>query len=257
MKGRLLAMDVGNTQIGLGVYEEGRWLGRFRIRTVVDRTPDEYGVLIGELLARLGLSPEGLDRAILGSVVPPVTEALESLLQGWLGRVPLVVGPGVRTGLDIRVDQPSEVGADLVAGAVAAFDRFGGACLVVDFGTATTFTGVDPAGCLVGVAIAPGLATAADALSKRAALLPEVPLQPPPRALGRNTREAMQSGLVFGYVGLVRELIRRLRAELVPAARVIATGGHAAVIAPLVEEIDAVDPWLTLEGLRLIADRNP
>ncbi len=257
MAERLLAVDVGNTRIGLGVYGEGRWLARFRIRTVAERTPEEHGVLIRQLLEESGLSPRGLSRAILGSVVPPVTEALKELLGSWLGRAPLIVGPGVRTGLNLRVDHPSELGADLVANGVAAYERFGGACIVVDFGTATSFTCVDAGGALVGVAIAPGLATAADALAKRAALLPEVTLQPPPRAMGRNTQEAMQSGLIFGYVGLVKELIARLRAELAPRAKVIATGDHAPVITPLVEEIEAVDPWLTLEGLRLIAARNP
>jgi len=257
MAERLLAVDVGNTRIGLGVYEGGRWLTRLRVRTVAERTPEEHGVLIRQLLEAEGLSPTEVSRAILGSVVPPVTEALQELLTGWLGRAPLVVGPGVRTGLNLRVDHPSELGADLVANGVAAHERFGAACIVVDFGTATSFTCVDAGGALLGVAIAPGLATAADALAKRAALLPEVTLRPPPRAMGRNTQEAMQSGLIFGYAGLVKELIARLRAELAPRARVIATGDHAPVIAPLVGEIEAVDPWLTLEGLRLIAARNP
>ena len=256
MAERLLAVDVGNTRIGLGVYEGGRWLTRLRVRTVAERTPEEHGVLIRQLLEAEGLSPTEVSRAILGSVVPPVTEALQELLTGWLGRAPLVVGPGVRTGLNLRVDHPSELGADLVANGVAAHERLGAACIVVDFGTATSFTCVDAGGALLGVAIAPGLATAANALAKRAALLPEVTLRPPPRAMGRNTQEAMQSGLIFGYAGLVKELIARLRAELAPRARVIATGDHAPVIAPLVGEIETVDPWLTLEGLRLIAARN-
>jgi len=253
---KLLTVDVGNTRIGLGVYGEGRWLARFRIRTVAERTPEEHGALIRQLLEERGLSPGGLSRAILGSVVPPVSKALKELLTGWLGRPPLVVGPGVRTGLNLRVDHPSELGADLVANGVAAHERFKEACIAVDFGTATSFICVDAGGALVGVAIAPGIATAADALAKRTALLPEVTVQAPPRAMGRNTQEAMQSGLIFGYVGLVKELIARLRAELAPGAKAIATGDHAPVIAPLVEEIQEVDPWLTLEGLRLIADRN-
>lgn len=252
----LLAVDVGNTQIGLGVYRGGRWLGRFRLRTVVDKTPDEYEVLLRGLLSRHDVHPSDISRAVVGSVVPPLTQVFGELLARWLGREPLVIGPGVRTGLNLKVDHPSEVGADVVAAAVAAYERLKRSCIAVDFGTATTFSCVDEVGSLVGVAIAPGLATAAKALSRQAALLPEVPLAPPRRALGRNTQEAMRSGLIFGYVGLVRELIARLRAELAPQAKVIATGRHAELIAPLAEEIEAVDPWLTLEGLRLIAARN-
>ena len=251
----LLAVDIGNTEIGLGVWEGG-WRTRFRVRTVVGKTPDEYGVLLEGLLAGKGLDRKAIQRAVIGSVVPPLTCVFRELLSRWLGRPPLVVGPGVKTGLNLRVDHPSEVGADLVAGGVAAYERFRTDCIVVDFGTATTFTGVKEPGALVGVAIAPGLGVAAEALAHRAALLPEVPLEPPSRALGKNTLEAMQSGLVFGYVGLVRELIGRLVAELGGEPRVVATGGHAPLIAPLVEEIQEVDPWLTLEGLRLIADRN-
>ena len=253
----LLAVDIGNTETNLGLYGGDGWKERFRLRTVVGKPPDEYEVLLKGLLTGRGVDPDGITRAVLGSVVPPLTAVFRELLSRWLGKDPLVVGPGVKTGLDIRADHPSEVGADLVADAVAAYERFGGGCIAVNFGTATTFTCVDRGGALVGVAIAPGLATAAGALATRAALLPEVPLEPPPRAMGRNTREAMQSGLIFGYVGLVRELIYRLRAELDPGARVIATGGLAGIIAPLLDEIEAVDPWLTLEGLRLIAARNP
>jgi type III pantothenate kinase len=163
----------------------------------------------------------------------------------------------VRTGIDIRADHPSEVGADLVADALAAYRRFNSPCIVVDFGTATTFTCVVPPGALVGVAIAPGVGTAAQALAQQAAQLPQVPLTPPCKALGKNTRQAMQSGLVFGFVGLVEGLIRRLAAELGEEAKVIATGTHAPLIAPLTPLIQAVDPWLTLEGLRLIAELNP
>lgn len=250
----LLAVDIGNTEIGFGLWDGG-WRARFRVRTVVGKTPDEYDVLLRALLSRDGVEPGCLSRAVVGSVVPPLTQVFRELLGGWLGREPLLVGPGVRTGLPLRVDHPSEVGADLVAGAVAAQAKLGAPCIVVDFGTATTFACVDREGALRGGAIAPGLAVSAEALKERTALLPEVPLEAPPQALGRNTRQAMQSGLVFGYVGLVRELLRRLAAEL-GQAPVIATGGLAGLIAPLVEEIEEVDPWLVLDGLRLIADRN-
>jgi len=253
----LLAIDIGNTQIGLGVYTRGEWLARWRMRTVLGKTADEYGVLIRGLFASHNFAPADIERAVLASVVPSLTPAFRELCTSLSGHPPLVVGPGVKTGLNIRTDHPSEVGADLVADAVAAYDRFRESCIVVDFGTATTFTAVASPGVLLGVAIAPGLGTAARSLAEHAAQLPQVPLVVPKAALGKNTLEAMQSGLVFGYVGLVRELIRRLGAELGGEPQVIATGGHATLIAPLVSEIQAVDPWLTLEGLRLIAARNP
>ncbi|MGC9530313.1 MAG: type III pantothenate kinase [Candidatus Bipolaricaulaceae bacterium] len=250
-------MDIGNTEIGIGLYGGGAWRGRFRVRTVMGKTPDEYRTLLWSLLSGTGVNPGQLQRAAVGSVVPPLTHTFRELLSGWLPIPPLMVGPGVRTGLNLQVDHPSQVGADLVANAVAAYHRFGEPCIAVDFGTATTFTGVQDPGALVGVAIAPGLGVAAESLARGAALLPEAALEPPPHALGKNTQAAMQSGLIFGYVGLVDELIGRLRAELGGTARTVATGGHAPLIAPLAESIEVVDPWLTLEGLRLIAERNP
>jgi len=174
-----------------------------------------------------------------------------------MGQEPLVVGPGVRTGLRIRTDNPAEVGADLVANAVAAYDRFRGNCIVVDFGTATTFTAVAEPGDLLGVAIAPGLNLTASALSLGTAQLPRVQLAPPPAAIGRNTVHSMQAGLVFGYVGLVEAIVGRMREELGGSAQVVATGGLVRVIAPLTDQFTAVEPLLTLEGLRLIAERNP
>jgi type III pantothenate kinase len=252
----LLAVDIGNAEIDLGVYGEGGWRARFRVYTSVRKTTDDYRALFLGLLSGEGLDPGDLERAVVGSVVPPLTHVLRELLSS-LSRPPLVVGPGVRTGLDLRVDHPSEVGADLVANAVAAYERFNTACIAVDFGTATTFTAVVPPGGLVGVAITPGISTAAEALTEHAALLPKVSLEPPSRALGKNTQEAMQSGIIFGYVGLVKELIGRLRDELGGEARVIGTGGHAPLIASLTDAVETVDPWLTLDGLRLIAARNP
>jgi type III pantothenate kinase len=170
---------------------------------------------------------------------------------------PLVIGPGVRTGLRIRTDNPAEVGADLVANAVAAYARFQGPCIAVDFGTALSFTAVAAEGDLVGVALAPGLNAAASALSSNTAQLPRVQLVPPPAAIGRNTVHSIQSGLVFGYIGLVEALIVRMRAELGGSAQAIATGGQSRIIAPHTDQFAAVDPWLTLDGLRIIAERNP
>jgi|Deesub1362A_J573_1020465.scaffolds.fasta_scaffold04051_5 type III pantothenate kinase len=252
----LLAVDIGNIHIGLGVHDGERWVARFRVRTVPEKTPDEYAVLLEGLFARENRSLRTVNGTIVASVVPPLTEVFRKLCEEVIGCRFLSLGPGVRTGLDLRVDHPSEVGADLVANAVAAYARFEETCIVVDFGTATTFSAVAAPGVFVGVSIAPGLEVAAEALARRAAQLPAVPLAPPRRAIGRNTREAMQSGLIYGYVGLVEGLIRLIQAELGGEARTIATGAYAEPIVSLTDLIETHDPWLTLEGLRLIAERN-
>ncbi len=252
----LLAVDIGNIRIGLGVHDGRGWRARFRIRTVLEKTADEYFVLLESLLRRESLSPGKIQRAVISSVVPPLTQVFQELCGGLIGAEFLAVGPGVRTGLNIRVDNPAEVGADLVADAVAAYERFRGSCIVVDFGTATALVAVKAPGILTGVAIAPGIEVAAEALARRAAQLLEVPRIPPRRAIGRNTREAMQSGLIFGFVGLVEGLISRMERELREDARVIATGAYAEPIVSLTDRIEIYDPWLTLEGLRLIAARN-
>ncbi len=190
-------------------------------------------------------------------MVPPAAEQVCAMVAERAGAAPLVVAPGVRTGIRIRTDNPGEVGADLVANAVAAYDLFGCACVAVDFGTALSFTAVSAGGDLVGVAIAPGLTHALKALSDNTAQLPLVPLAAPPSAIGRNTVHSIQAGLVLGYVGLVEGLVARMRGELGGGVKVIATGGQALVIPPLTSIFDKVDPWLTLDGLRLISERNP
>jgi type III pantothenate kinase len=252
----LLAIDIGNTNVAFGVYRSGQWTDHWRIRTVPDQMPDEYAVLFRELFRDSGIRMDDIGSAVLSSVVPPLTGALTTMLRRHTGREPLVVGPGVRTGIRIRTDNPAEVGADLVANAVAAYARFQTNCIVVDFGTALTFTAVAEPGDLLGVAIAPGLNSAAAALSRNTAQLPRVRLTPPPSAIGRNTVHSIQSGVVFGYIGLVEALIRRMRDEMGGKACAVATGGLAQVIAPLSEEFAVIEPWLTLDGLRLIAERN-
>jgi len=252
----LLCVDIGNTNIVLGLWCQGTWCAHWRMRTVRDQMADEYAMLIKALLRDKGYEPSEVKRIVLASVVPPLTPVFLDLFHRYFAREPLVVGPGVRSGLRIRIDNPVELGADLVANAVAAYTRFRCACIVVDFGTATTFSAVSAEGDFVGVAIAPGLGVAAEALSSRTAQLPRVSLGPPPAAIGKNTVHSMQSGLVFGYIGLLEGLIGRIRAELGGEARVIATGGLSSVLAPLTDQIEAVDPWLTLEGLRLISERN-
>jgi type III pantothenate kinase len=219
--------------------------------------PDEYTVLFRSLLRDRSLHLEDVTRVVLSSVVPALTTTLSEMFERQTAADLLIVGPGVRTGLRIRTDNPAEVGGDLVANAVAAHARFRSNCIVVDFGTALTFTTVTKAGDLVGVAIAPGLRAAASALASNTARLPRVRLVPPPAAIGRNTVHSIQSGVVFGYVGLVEALIQRMRAELGGQAIAVATGGLARVIAPLSDQFASIEPWLTLEGLRLISDRNP
>ncbi|MDH7486691.1 MAG: type III pantothenate kinase [Anaerolineae bacterium] len=253
----LLCVDIGNTNIVFGIHHRGQWVAHWRMRTVPDKMADEYAVLLKEFLRDRDIQLTDIRRVILSSVVPPLTGVFRELCQRYVSRPPLVLGPGVRTGLNIRTDNPAEVGADLIANAVAAYDRFRRNCIVVDFGTATTFSTVAEPGEFLGVAIAPGLSLAADALAGRTAQLPRVQLTAPPAAIGKNTVHSMQSGLIFGYVGLTEGLIRRLRGELGGRASVIATGGLAQVIAPLTSEIEVVEPWLTLDGLRLIAERNP
>lgn len=251
----LLAVDIGNTLISLGCHDGAGWRARFRLRTVPGKTADEYAVLLQELLRARGLG-ERIARVVVASAVPPLVPVFRELGEGWLGAEVLVVGPGVRTGLAIRTDHPSEVGADLVANAVAAYARFQGNCIAVDFGTATSFVAVAAPGALVGVAIAPGLALGLEALAERTAQLPRVPLALPSSALGKNTLAAVQAGTVLGHAALVDGVVRRMRAELGGAARAVATGEWASLLAPLLSEVEAVDPWLTLEGLRLISLRN-
>jgi len=252
-----LCIDVGNTNIVLGLWKDGKWVSHWRVRTVREQMPDEYAMLLKALLRDSGYEMSEITRAVIASVVPPLTTVFTELFSRYLEAEPLVVGPGVRTGVRIRIDNPVELGADLVANAVAAYQRFRAACIIVDFGTATTFSAVSSEGDFLGVAIALGLGVAAEALASRTAQLPRVSLLPPPAAIGKNTTHSMQSGLIFGYVGLVEGLIRRIRSELDGEAQVVATGGLSQVLAPLTDEIDAVDPWLTLEGLRLISERNP
>ena len=252
----LLCVDVGNTNVVYGLWDGSAWVGQWRVRTVRDQMPDEYAVMLRALLQDSGFEVQAIDRVVLASVVPPLTAIFAEVVTRYLRLEPLIVGPGVRSGLRIRIDNPVELGADLVADAVAAYARFHSACIIVDFGTATTFSAVSEEGDFLGVAIAPGLGVAAEALSSRTAQLPRVGLTPPASAIGKNTVHSMQAGLVFGYVGLVEGLIGRIQAELGGKATVIATGGLSSVLAPLTQAIHTVDPWLTLDGLRLIAERN-
>ena len=252
----LLVLDVGNTKTAIGVYFEGKWIADWRITTHLDYLSDEYYVLLKSLLEDAGLSFQKLSGAALASVVPPLTATFEELIVRVLGERPVVVGPGVSTGVRIKIDNPREVGADRIANTAAVHQLYGGPAIVLDLGTATTFDVVSKDGDYLGGAIAPGLGIAADALVRRTAKLPKVELTFPESAIGRSTVTAMQSGLVIGYVGLVKELVARLKNELGGNPKVIATGGMAEMIAAWTEVIDVVSPRLTLEGIRIIYDLN-
>jgi type III pantothenate kinase len=252
----LLAIDVGNTNIVYGLFDGQRLVHQFRVETSRGRTADEYAVILRQLLAMRSVEPGQVDAAIVASVVPALTEPMLDLVRRAFGREALVVGPGIRTGMAILYENPREVGADRIVNAVAAYERFKGGLIVVDFGTATTFDCVSPKGEYLGGVISPGIQISADALFARAAKLPRVEIVKPPRVVGRNTQNSMQSGIVFGYVALVDGLVDRLAEELGFPCAVVATGGLARVIAPLSTKIQEVDDDLTLTGLRILYERN-
>lgn len=253
----LLVVDIGNTNIVLGVYQERALLRHWRIATRVEQTGDEYGILIANLFQLAGISLDQVKVAIVASVVLPIQSALVRMLKRNFGVSPLLVGPGIKTGMPIRCDNPREVGADRIVNAVSAFERVKQAVIVVDFGTAITFDLVSDQGEYLGGAIAPGLALATNALSEKTAQLPRIDLTRPQTVIGRNTVGSMQSGLYWGYVGLVDGLIGRMILESTfESVRVIATGGLARFIAGESERIELVDEYLTLTGLQLLYERN-
>lgn len=252
----LLAVDIGNTDITLGLYDGNAAGARWRLASDHERMPDEYGITLVQLFQRAGADLADVEGVAVASVVPPLTGTFRQVCRDYLGRDPLIVDAGVKTGVRVKYDDPRQVGADRIADAAAARNLYGGPACIVDFGTATTFDAISADGDYLGGAIAPGIAIAANALFKRAAKLPRVELQRPPSAIGRNTVHSVQAGLLFGYVGLVEGMVSRFRAELGPRMKVIATGGLAEVIARETSGIEIVAPWLTLDGLKIIYDLN-
>lgn len=251
----LLCIDVGNTNITLGLYE-GETLGpRWRLATAHERMPDEFILQLRGLLGYAGYGPADVAGAVLASVVPPLTGRWVDVCRA-IGHDPLVVDASVKTGVRVLYDDPSAVGADRIVDAAAAYRFYGGPACIVDFGTATTFDAISAGGDYLGGAIAPGIGIAAQALFERTAKLPRVELARPPAAIGRNTTHSMQSGLLFGYVSLVEGMVARFRAELGDDMRVIATGGLAELIARETPVLEILAPWLTLDGLRLVYEMN-
>ncbi len=256
----LLAIDVGNTNIVLGVFEGASLVQSWRLQTLRERTSDELGLLVEGLFAHSRIERSQIRGVILGSVVPPLTGTLKMMSQRYFGVTALNVEPGVNTGMPILYENPAEVGADRIVNAVAAYEKFGRdgrhPLIVVDFGTATTLDAITAKGEYLGGAICPGVQISADALFQRAARLPRIDVRKPARIVGRTTVGAMESGLFYGYVGMVEGLARRMSEELGGDAICIATGGLAEVMAPEIPAIVHVDPDITLQGLRLVWERN-
>lgn len=252
----LLMIDIGNTNITLGLYEKEERRFAWRLATSHERMPDEYGLQLMGLLQHASVEPSRLRGGALASVVPPLTGTFLEMCHRYLGLDMLVVDAGVKTGVRIRYEDPKAVGADRVVDAAAVLKLYGGPACVVDFGTATTFDAISAEGDYLGGAIAPGLGIAAEALFQRTAKLPRVDLAHPPAAIGRNTVTALQSGLVFGYTGLVEGMVERFRRELGKSMKVIGTGGLLDLIADETDVIEVRAPWLTLDGLKIIWDLN-
>jgi type III pantothenate kinase len=252
----LLAVDVGNTQTHIGMFSDGALVEHWRFATVRESTSDELATVLVGLLDLRGLALKDIDGAIVSSVVPQLVHEYDGVSQRYLGGVVKIVGPGLKSGIPIRTENPHEVGADRLVNAVAAYDHVGAACIVVDFGTAITYDVVSAAGELLGAIISPGVEISMEALSERAARLPKVELEEPKELIGRSTQASIQSGVIYGFAGQVDGIVSRVRQELGVEATSIATGGLATSIAPFCEEIDEVDDLLTLTGLRLLWERN-
>jgi type III pantothenate kinase len=252
----LLVIDIGNTNTVLGVYEDVRLVGHWRLETKPSQTADEYGILVRNLFALANLEFSRIRDIVIASVVPPLNSVLEQMSLQYFKLQPLFIEPGVRTGMPVLYDSPADVGADRIVNAVAAYEKFGGPCIVVDFGTATTFDAISAKGEYLGGVITPGPGISAEALFSRTARLPRVEIRAPQKIIGTSTVGSIQSGLYYGYIGLVDGILVRMIKELGPKTTIVATGGHASLIGRGTERIQHIAPDLTLEGLRLIYEKN-
>ncbi len=253
----ILVIDVGNTNTVMGLYEDKKLLDFWRIKTDAQKTSDEFGMMINQLFGFCGYKFSDINSIVVSSVVPTIMYTLQHMVRKYFQIEPLVVGPGIKTGINIKYDNPKEVGADRIVNAVAAYELYGGPLIIVDFGTATTFCAVSKNGEYLGGAIAPGIQISMDALFQKTAKLPRVELVKPETVICKNTVNSMQSGIIFGYVGQVDYIVKRMKRELESEyTKVIATGGLAKLIASESEMIDIVNGLLTLEGLRIIYERN-
>lgn len=252
----LFALDVGNSSIALGIYEKSELIYHWRIETNRNRTEDEYGMIVRSLLDHVDIEFSDIKGIIISSVVPPIMFSLEKMCHKYFSLKPLIVGPGVKTGLNIKYDNPREVGADRIVNAVAGIHLFGGPLIIVDFGTATTYCYINEHNQYIGGAIAPGIVISTEALYSKAAKLPRIEIVKPDEIIGKNTVSAMQAGILYGYVGQVEGIVNRMKEQSNVLPKVIATGGMASLIAKESNAIDHIEPFLTLKGLQLIFERN-
>jgi type III pantothenate kinase len=253
----LLAIDLGNTNIKYGVFDGDKMLASFRVSSRISRTADEYGSVLVGLLADRNISKADIDGIIFSSVIPALNYTICHMCEYFFGISPLIVGPGIKTGLNIKADNPKEVGADIIVNSVSAFNKYKGPIIVIDFGTATTFDVVSEKCELLGVVIAPGIKTSLEGLATKTAQLPMVELDAPKTVIGKNTKHCMQAGIIFGFAGLVENIIKKIKKELgLAEIKVVATGGLGEIIAKEVKLINTVDRTLTLDGLKLIYELN-